>query len=122
MAVKALGNMIVSVLLSCCFGPFFGHSWPLDPLKRVRLKNGAEGTLNKNPEVTAPNERHKERAHKHIKAGCLKAVWPDLLGAFLRSGQPRRARESLQKCGGFAPHIFEGQPRAPGLARMVFKS
>jgi hypothetical protein len=36
-AVKPLGNMIILVLVFCCFGFVFGRSWAQDPLKRVRL-------------------------------------------------------------------------------------
>jgi hypothetical protein len=35
------------------------------------------------------------------ESGYLKAVWPDVLGAFLRSGRLRG--ESLQKCRGLCP-------------------
>ncbi len=44
----------------------------------------------------------------------LKAVWPDLLGVFLRSGRPRGPGKAFKNVGGFAPHSFEGSPGLPG--------
>ena len=52
-----------------------------------------------------------------VTTGYLKAVWPDFWGAFLRSGRPRGPRRAFQNVGGDAPHIFEGLPGPPGLAR-----
>ncbi len=49
-----------------------------------------------------------------VIAGYLKAVWPDLLGAFLKSGRPRGPGKALKSVGGFAPHIFEGLPGPRG--------
>ncbi len=46
-------------------------------------------------------------------AGYLKAVWPDCLGAFLRSGRPR-GRENLVKCGRVRPPRLS---RAPGAGQ-----
>jgi hypothetical protein len=40
-----------------------------------------------------------------------------LLGAFLKSGRPRRPGNALQNAGGEAPHILEGLPGPPGPAR-----
>jgi hypothetical protein len=59
----------------------------------------------------------------HDNSGCrlcsgyLKAVWPDFLGAFLRSGWPRGPGKALKKVGGFAPHISEGPSRVPGAGQ-----
>ncbi len=39
-------------------------------------------------------------------AGYLKAVWPDLLGAFLRSGRPWGPQKALKSVGGKAPPPF----------------
>ncbi len=36
--------------------------------------------------------------------GYLKAVWPDLLECVFEVWPAPEAQESLQKCGGFAPH------------------
>ena len=51
-------------------------------------------------------------------AGYLKAVWPFLLGAFLKSSRPRGPGKTFQNVGGFAPHLFEGVPGPPGPARL----
>ncbi len=47
-------------------------------------------------------------------SGYLKAIWPDFLGAFLRSGRPRGPGKSFQNVGGEDPHIFEGLPGLRG--------
>jgi hypothetical protein len=54
--------------------------------------------------------------------GYLKAVWPDLLGAILRSGRPRGPGKAFKNVGGFAPHIMEGLPGPPGPARLQKRS
>ncbi len=43
----------------------------------------------------------------------LKAIWPDLWGAFLRFGRPRGPGKTQQKGGGRGPPIFEGLPGGP---------
>ena len=53
-----------------------------------------------------------------LKPGYLRAVWPDLLGAFLRSGRPRGPGKAFKNVGGEAPHILEGFPGPPGPARL----
>ncbi len=50
-------------------------------------------------------------------AEYLKAVWPDFLAAFLRSGRHRVPGRAFKKVGDEAPHIFEGLPGPPGPAR-----
>jgi hypothetical protein len=46
-----------------------------------------------------------------FELGYLKAVWPDLLGAFLRSGRPRGPGKALT-------HILEGLPGAGQTSKM----
>ncbi len=50
-------------------------------------------------------------------SGYLKAIWPDLLGAFLKSGRPRAPGKARKKVGGFAPQILAGRPGPRGPAR-----
>ncbi len=56
-----------------------------------------------------------EGPRPEYKAGYLKAVWPDFLCAFLKSGRPRGPGEAFQSVESFAPHISEGLPGPPEL-------
>ncbi len=47
----------------------------------------------------------------------LKAVWPDFLGALLRSGRPRGPGKAFTNAGCFAPNLFEGLPGPLGAGQ-----
>ncbi len=47
-------------------------------------------------------------------AGYLKAVWPDFVGAFLRSGRPRGPGKAFQNVGGEAPTDLKASPGPRG--------
>ncbi len=48
-----------------------------------------------------------EKAHIDCwSKGCLKAVWPDFLGAFLKSGRPRGPGKALKNVAGLRPSQF----------------
>ena len=53
-----------------------------------------------------------------INHGYLTAVWPFLLGVFLRYCRPRGLGNAFKNDGGDAPHISEGRPGATGPARL----
>ena len=46
--------------------------------------------------------------------GYLKAVWPNLLGAFLKSGRPRRPGKAFKNVGGEAATFLKASPGPRG--------
>ncbi len=87
---------------------------PAGPVRKGILRKIVEDWV---PDRSAAESPLIQEAPSDPPPGYLNAVWPNFVGAFLRSGRPRGPGIAFKNVRGFAPHIFEGFPGPPGLAR-----